>query len=55
MFDDPMLRDSPSSIASMTSIAPGMSTFMNASEVMVLYQRPMILLSILGSRRFVGT
>ena len=36
IFDDPMLRDSPSSIASMTRIEPGWMTFMNASDVMVL-------------------
>jgi hypothetical protein len=55
MFDDPMLRDSPSPIASITSMAPGWSTFMNASEVIVLYQWPIVLSSMRGSRRLVGT
>ena len=54
MFDEPMLRDSPSSIASMTSTDPGASTFMNASEVMVPYHWLITFCSIFGSRLLVG-
>jgi hypothetical protein len=55
MFDEPMLRVSPSSIASIINIAPGKSASMNASDVSVLYQRPITLSSIFGSRLLVGT
>src|SRR5215204_1447213 len=52
MFDEPMLRDSPSSIASMTSIEPGWSTFMK-----VLHPGSMLVIDAMddGESRSIGS